>query len=189
MQEKLTDRKVAYALVAIAVVTCITLVLMGRVWCCEVGDYSPWSWDIWSSHNSQHLLDPYSLSHFQHGIGLLLLLQLCCGRWLSVQTCTVIVALIEAAWEIVENTSFMINRYREATISLEYFGDSIMNSMSDYGVCLLGVLLVRKTNWKLGMAVFVACEIGSVLWIRDSLMLNILMLTYPVEAIKLWQAP
>ena len=83
----------------------------------------------------------------------------------------------------------MINRYREATISLEYFGDSIMNSMSDYGVCLLGVLLVRKTNWKLGMAVFVACEIGSVLWIRDSLMLNILMLTYPVEAIKLWQAP
>ena len=83
----------------------------------------------------------------------------------------------------------MINRYREATISLDYFGDSIMNSMSDYGVCLLGVLLVRKTNWKLGLVVFVACEITSVLWIRDSLMLNILMLTYPVEAIKLWQTP
>ena len=57
MQEKLSDRKVAYALVAIAVVTCITLVLMGRLWWCEVGDYSPWSWDIWSSHNSQHLLE------------------------------------------------------------------------------------------------------------------------------------
>ncbi len=189
MQKKLTDRNVAYTLIAIAILTCMILVLMGRVWWCEVGDYSPWSWDIWSSHNSQHLLDPYSLSHFQHGIGLLLLLQLCGSRWLSVQTCTVIVALIEAAWEIVENTAFMINRYREATISLDYFGDSILNSMSDYAVCLLGVLLVRKTNWKVGLLVFVACELGSVLWIRDSLLLNILMLTYPVEAIKHWQAP
>ena len=189
MQKRLTDQNVAYSLVAIAVTTCMILVLMGRVWWCEVGDFSPWSWDIWSSHNSQHLLDPYALSHFQHGIGLFLLLQLCFSRWLTVQTCTVIVALIEAAWEIEENTPFMINRYREATISLDYFGDSILNSMSDYGVCLLGVLLVRKTNWKLGLAVFVLFEIGSVLWIRDSLMLNILMLTYPVEAIKQWQAP
>ena len=189
MQRRLTDINVAYSLVTIALATCMILVLMERVWWCQVGDLSPWSWDIWSSHNSQHLLDPYALSHFQHGIGLFLLLQLCCSRWLSVQTCTVIVALIEAAWEILENTPFMINRYREATISLDYFGDSILNSMSDYGVCLLGVLLVRKTNWKLGLAVFIALEFCSVLWIRDSLMLNILMLTFPVEAIKQWQAP
>ncbi|MDA7936963.1 DUF2585 family protein [bacterium] len=189
MQRRLTDRNVAYSLVTIGLATCMILVLMERVWWCQVGDLSPWSWDIWSSHNSQHSLDPYALSHFQHGIGLFLLLQLCCSRWLSVQTCTVIVALIEAAWEILENTPFMINRYREATISLDYFGDSIVNSMSDYGVCLLGVLLVRKTNWKLGLAVFIALEVCSVLWIRDSLMLNILMLTFPVEAIKQWQAP
>lgn len=189
MQKTLNDRNVAYALLVIASLTCVVLNLMGRVWWCEVGDYAPWSWDIWSSHNSQHLLDPYSLSHFQHGIGLLLLLQLCFSRWLSVQMCTVIVALIEAGWEIVENTSFMINRYREATISLDYFGDSIMNSMSDYGFCLLGVLLVRKTNRRVGLLAFVVCEIASILWIRDSLLLNILMLTYPVEAIKHWQAP
>jgi hypothetical protein len=189
MKKILTDRNAAWLLAAIAAATCMVLALMGRVWWCELGDPAPWSWDIWSSHNSQHLFDPYALSHLQHGIGLFLLLSACCSQWLSVRARTLIVACIEAAWEIAENTPFMINRYREATISLDYFGDSILNSLSDYVMCLLGVLLARKTNWKTGLTVFIALEISSILWIRDSLMLNMLMLAVPIEAVKEWQAP
>ncbi|MCH2203982.1 MAG: DUF2585 family protein [Fuerstiella sp.] len=188
MNKKLTDRNVACLLAAIAAVTCVVLALMGRVWWCELGDLSPWSWDIWSSHNSQHLIDPYALSHLQHGIGLFLLLSACCRQCLSVQVRMLTVAFIEAAWEIAENTPLIINRYREVTISLDYFGDSILNSLSDYVMCLLGVLLVRKTNWKTGLMVFIALEISSLLWIRDSLMLNMLMLAVPIEAVKEWQA-
>ena len=188
MPKSLTDRHLASLLVAIAFGTCVVLALMGRVWWCEVGDWAPWSWDVWSPHNSQHLIDPYSLSHIEHGIGLFLLLSVLGGKSLSIQSRTLIVAGVEAVWEIVENTPLMINRYREATISLDYFGDSILNSVSDYGMCLLGVLLVRKTSWKFGVAAFVALEITSVLWIRDSLILNIVMLIAPIEAIRLWQS-
>ena len=187
--KSLTDRQVASLLAGVAVGTCGVLALMGRVWWCEVGDSALWSWNIWSPHNSQHLIDPYALSHIEHGIGLFLLLNVFGSKWLSIQSRTLIVAGLEAAWEVVENTPLMINRYREATISLDYFGDSILNSVSDYGMCLLGVLLVRKTPWKVGVAAFVSLEIVSVLWIHDSLLLNIVMLTAPIEAIKHWQAP
>ena len=165
---------------------------MGRVWWCEAGDYVPWSWEVWSKHNSQHLLDPYALSHVEHGVGLFLLLTLVASRWpssrLNETIRTVIIAGFEASWEVLENTPMMINRYREATISLDYFGDSILNSLSDFAMCLLGVLLVRKTSWKVGVAAFVALEIVSIGWIRDSLLINMIMLISPVEAIKQWQA-
>lgn len=138
------------------------------------------------------MLDPYALSHIEHGIGLFMVLTAMSGLWrlpkTSVGTRAVIVAAFEAVWEVVENTPFMINRYREATISLDYFGDSITNSVNDYIMCLLGALLVRKTSWKVGLVAFCALEIISVLWIRDSLLLNIVMLISPVEAIKKWQA-
>ena len=160
---------------------------MGRVWWCQAGDLWPWSWDVWSRHNSQHLVDPYSLSHVQHGIGLFLLLTFLFGTRLSNATRTLLVAVVEAAWEFVENTNWMINRYREVTISLDYYGDSILNSLGDYGTCLVGVLIARRLPWRASLAVFVALEIVSVLWIRDSLMLNILMLVYPIEAVRQWQ--
>ncbi|NNE00955.1 MAG: DUF2585 family protein [Pirellulaceae bacterium] len=161
---------------------------MGRVWWCQAGDLVPWSWDVWTEHNSQHLVDPYSLSHVEHGIGLFLFLTLVAREKLSVHSRTLIVAVIEAIWEVAENTPAMINRYREVTISLDYFGDSILNSVSDYAMCLLGVLLARKTTWQVGVGVFVVLELISVLWIRDSLLLKILMLISPIEAIKQWQA-
>ena len=165
----------------------VVLAWMGRVWWCQAGDFSPWSWDIWSAHNSQHLFDPYSLSHIEHGIGLFLLLNIASKRSLSKQARVVIVAAVEACWEIAENTPFMIQRYREATISLDYFGDSIMNSVSDYGMCLLGILVVQKTSWKIGLVLFVLFECVSLWWIRDSLLLNILMLVSPVDAVHQWQ--
>ena len=183
-----SQRNLLLGLFAIAIVMSVVLTMMGRVWWCEAGDASPWSWDVWSQHNSQHLADPYALSHIEHGILMFMALTLMGSKWFSISTRTMIVAAIESVWEIVENTPFMINRYREATISLDYFGDSIANSISDYIMCLLGVLLVRKTSWKIGLAAFLFLELVSVMWIRDSLLINILMLISPIEAVKTWQA-
>ncbi|QDT08769.1 hypothetical protein K239x_07110 [Planctomycetes bacterium K23_9] len=167
---------------------CAVLTAMGRCWWCEAGDYLPWSWDVWSRHNSQHLVDPYALSHIEHGIGLFLLLTFFAAKITSTSSRIVVVAAVEGIWEIAENTPLMINRCREATVSLDYFGDSVLNSLSDLGMCLLGALLVVRLKWKRSIAVFVLLEIVSILWIRDSLLLNILMLLSPVEAIKTWQA-
>ncbi len=162
-------------------------VAMGRVWWCEAGDLWPWTWDVWSRHCSQHLLDPYSLSHLQHGIGLYLLLTLFCGRRLMTDWRVLLVACVEAGWEIVENTNWMIQRYRTATIALDYFGDSILNSLGDYTACMIGVWLAIRLPWRVSVGLFVALEVISVCWIRDSLLLNILMLLYSVDAIRQWQ--
>lgn len=175
------------ALLVLAVCLTITLALMGRVWWCELGDLWPWSWDVWSSHNSQHLMDPYSLSHIQHGIGLYLVLTALLGRYLSNEIRVLAVALVEAAWEVVENTSWMIERYREVTISLDYYGDSIINSLGDFGFCMLGVLAARRLPWWASLCLFILLELISIWWIRDSLLLNMLMLLYPLEAIRQWQ--
>lgn len=176
-------------LLSVALVTLLGLVSMGRVWWCEAGDLRPWSWDVWSRHNSQHLIDPYSLSHIQHGLGLYLLLTLLLGARLSPNLRVLLVAVVEASWELIENTNWMIQRYREVTISLDYFGDSILNSLGDYGTCLIGVLLARLLPWRVTIVLFLGLEALSIWWIRDSLLLNILMLFYPIEAIRQWQMP
>ena len=174
-------------LLVLAIGMTITLALMGRVWWCEAGDWWPWSWDVWSRHNSQHLMDPYSLSHIQHGIGLYLILTLLFRRQLSIEMRVLAVAMVEATWEVAENTRFMIERYREVTISLDYYGDSIVNSLGDFGFCLLGVLIARRLPWWASLSLFIVLELLSIWWIRDSLLLNILMLLYPLEAIRQWQ--
>jgi hypothetical protein len=182
------SRPYQMVLFLIAAVMTFTLWAMGRVWWCEAGDLVPWSWDVWSTHNSQHLVDPYALSHLQHGLGLYLLLKWLPWDWLTTARIFVIVALVEATWEISENTPWMIDRYRESTISLDYYGDSILNSVADYGWCIVGLLIARAIPGWVTVVLFVALEMLSVFWIRDSLMLNILMLISPVEAIKDWQA-
>jgi hypothetical protein len=174
------------AFLGLAVLMTMILAPMGRVWWCQSGDWRPWSWDVWSRHNSQHFVDPYTLSHIQHGIGLYLVLLLIAPRWTAISRGWA-VALVETTWEVVENTNWMIERYREVTISLDYYGDSILNSVSDYGACLGGVVLAaRLPVWVSGL-LLVGLEFISVVWIRDSLLLNILMLACPVEAIRQWQ--
>jgi hypothetical protein len=175
------------ALSFIAAFVATSLVIMGRVWWCEAGDLRPWSWDVWSRHNSQHLIDPYSLSHVEHGVGLCLILLLLLRKHASPLLVMLVVALVEAAWEVMENTQWMIERYRQATMSLSYYGDSILNSLSDYSVCVAGVVLAGRIPLWISAAVLVCLETVSVWWIRDSLVLNALMLLWPIEAVRQWQ--
>ena len=94
---------------------------------------------------------------------------------------------IESSWEVAENTSYVINRYREETISLDYFGDSIFNSLGDIASCAFGFWLAYKLQFVRSLVLFAATEIILLFWIRDSLIVNLIMLIYPLEAIKIWQ--
>ena len=164
----------------------IALDLMGRVWWCQAGDYSPWSWTVLSRHNSQHLIDPYSFTHVLHGILEFWLIGLV-FRKVPIGWRFVIAIFIESSWEVVENTNYVINRYREATISLNYYGDSILNSLADIVCCGLGFLLAQKIKLWRSLAVFVAMEVILLFWIRDSLLVNILMLVWPLDSVRSWQ--
>ena len=95
--------------------------------------------------------------------------------------------MIESSWEIAENSTYVINRYREVTISLDYFGDSIINSMSDIVCCATGFVIAYKLRFWKSLALFLATESVLIYWIHDSLLINIVMLIYPIEAIKVWQ--
>jgi len=170
----------------VAMAAMATLRLEGRVWWCQAGDYWPWAWDIWSTHNSQHLIDPYSFTHILHGVLEFWLLGLV-FRKVPVVWRLLIAVMIEGSWEIAENSSYVINRYRETTISLDYFGDSIINSMSDILCCATGFTIAYKLRFWKSLFLFAATEIILIFWIHDSLIINIIMLIYPIEAIKHWQ--
>jgi hypothetical protein len=164
----------------------VTLYFQGRVWWCLSGDLTPWSWNIWSPHNSQHVIDPYSFTHVLHGILEFWLLSLLFPRLPLVWRLVIAVA-IESSWEVVENSAYVIERYREGTISLNYFGDSIINSMADIVCCGAGFILGWKLRFWRSLILFISTEIILILWIHDSLLINILMLLWPVDAIKHWQ--
>src|SRR5258708_38882231 len=136
----------------------VTLRLEGRVWWCQAGDYWPWSWDIWSTHNSQHLIDPYSFTHILHGILEFWIIGLIFGR-MPLAWRMLIAVMIESTWEMAENSSYVIQRYREATISLDYFGDSIVNSISDILCCATGFVIGYKLRFWRSLALFRATEI------------------------------
>jgi hypothetical protein len=154
---------------------------------CSCGYLLVWSGDPWSAHNSQHLLDPYSFTHVLHGFLLYGLLALIVP-WLRAVWRLSLAVLIEALWEVLENSEFVIQRYREETAALGYRGDAIVNSLTDILLCGLGFVLARHLGLRRTLALFLVTEAVLVLWIRDSLLLNIVMLVYPMDAVKLWQA-
>jgi hypothetical protein len=176
------------AILLIGAATTFTLSLLGRNWWCEAADYTPWAWNIWSRHNSQHLLDPYSFTHMLHGVLEFWLIGLVFRR-MPLAWRFALAILIESGWEVMENTNYMINRYREETISLDYFGDSIINSVADIVFCAFGFFAAWKLRFWRSAALFVATEAVLLLTIRDSLILNLIMLVYPLESIKTWQMP
>lgn len=168
----------------------ILLRLEGRLWICSCGHFQLWSGNICSSDNSQHLLDPYSFTHVLHGFLFFwlvaLLVRLLLKRLRPTWQLTLAIA-VEALWEVFENTDFVINRYRSETAALGYNGDTIVNSLGDILCCLIGFMIARRLGLRRSVIAFVVLELVLILWIRDSLLLEIVMLIFSVDAIKAWQ--
>jgi hypothetical protein len=183
---KTFQQKPVVLCLGVMLVAALILWAQGRVWWCQAGDPIPWSWSINSSHNSQHIIDPYSFTHILHGVIEFWLLSLL-FRKVPLAWRLLMAVCLEAGWEILENSAYMIEHYRAATISLNYFGDSIVNSLSDITCCGLGFVLGNKLKFWKSLALFITTEAILVLTIRDSLIINLIMLIHPIEAIKVWQ--
>ena len=166
---------------------CAVLWAQGRIWWCKFGDLTVYINQAWnSSHTSQHLFDPYTFTHVLHGVLAFWLAGVLLKR-LDLRWQFVAAVVGEAAWEVLENSSFIIEKYRENTASLDYFGDSIMNSTGDLLACAIGFVIAAKLGRWRSLAFFLIVEVVLLLWIRDGLMLNILMLIYPFDSVKSWQ--
>lgn len=163
----------------------VQLRLQGRPWLCDCERFVLWVGDARSTETSQQLLDPYSLTHVQHGLvlcWLALLLPQLSWAW---RLCLAVA--VECLWEVVENTDLVIQRYRD-TGALDYFGDTVVNSLGDIAMCVTGFCLARCLGFVRSLAVFVAVEVALIVWIRDSLLLSLLMLLFPIEAVEQWQS-
>jgi hypothetical protein len=177
---------VALAVVTIVVLTGAVELGMGRSPLGPDGRFGLWEGNIWSSEQSQRVADPYSFSHVVHGLLFFGFLWLVASR-LPVEYRFALAVLLEASWEILENSPIIIDRYRAATIALGYQGDSVLNSTSDILMMSLGFLMASRWRWWLSVAALVVMEVGCLVWVRDNLTLNIVMLVHPIEAIKAWQ--
>ena len=176
-------------LMALALAAAMALILlwMGRPPICTCGTIKLWTGAVQSADNSQHIADWYTPSHMIHGflfygIGWLFLRRNPAGdRFLGA-------VAIEAAWELVENSQYIIDRYREATMALGYNGDSVLNSLADLGWMILGYLLARRLPVWATVAIAIFFELLTLWTIRDNLALNLLMLVAPIDAVRVWQA-
>jgi uncharacterized protein DUF2585 len=173
---------------AIMLLSAALLAWMGHVVICQCGTIKLWHASRTDSETSQHLTDWYTYSHILHGIILYWLTGLLAQGRLSVAARLLIATSIEAAWEVFENTPFIINRYRTATISRDYFGDSIVNSLADITAMILGFLLAARVPAWVTVALLIGVEITLLVFIRDNLILNIIMLIHPTDWLRAWQA-
>ncbi len=159
------------------------------------GKFGWWDGDVWSSENSQRVADAYSFSHIIHGILFYAFMWLISKRlperlkkrfqhkhWLLASL------IIEAVWELLENSPIIINRYREATIALGYVGDSVLNSTCDVLMVVIGFYIARLSKVWFSILLIIVLELGCLFWVRDNLTLNVIMLVAPVESIKVWQS-
>jgi len=172
----------------VLVVACALLLelAMGRPVAYRNGPLRVWSGDVESDQNSQQLADPYSLTHVIHGAAFYALTR-AVAPGAAVATRLLAATTLEAAWETYENTDTVIDRYRAATISLGYYGDSLVNSLGDVLACLLGFWLARRLPVRATIAWVVCVELALAWWIRDNLTLNILMLIHPLDVVRRWQ--
>ena len=168
--------------------TAAILFWMDRIPYCQCGTIKLWYGGGGDSEISQHITDWYTYSHLLHGVIFYCVLWFIFRGRLSVAARLVIATLIEGAWEIFENTPFIINRYRTQTVSRDYFGDSIVNSVADILAMIVGFLLAARLPTWVTVFLLVATEVILLYLIRDNLLLNIIMLVYPMEWIKQWQS-
>ncbi len=185
-------RKAIIAALVLSAVTLAVLFAMDRPPICECGYVALWYGDINSSGNSQHLSDWYTPSHIIHGmlfyaLGWLLFSRLGIGGKTAGRFSFTLAIALEAAWEIIENTPMIIDRYRSVTVNWGYSGDSIINSMADLGWMSLGFWLALRLPVKATVALAIVMEVVTALVVRDNLTLNVIMLIYPFEAIREWQ--
>ena len=176
-------------LLALGITAAIAAIMfwMERIPICKCGYVKLWHGGRSDSEISQHLADWYTYSHVLHGVIFYFLLWFVFRGRLSVAARLVIATLIEGAWEIFENTPFIINRYRTQTISRDYFGDTIINTVGDILAMIFGFLIASRLPAWVTVFLLIATELVLLYLIRDNLLLNIIMLIYPLEWIKQWQ--
>jgi len=174
------------AIVAVLAAAVCQLRCQGRFWWCACGGLSPWVNDVRGPHNSQHFLDPYSLTHMLHGVVFCGLLFCIVPRLSTIWRLSLAVSM-EALWEIVENSAFIIHRYRQTALAQGYEGDTILNSMGDVLLCSIGFTLASYLGFRRSILLFAATELILLVLIRDSLFLSIVTLIHPFDAISAWQ--
>ena len=192
MTSLLPHRRATLATLLVFVGAAAILLGMDRPLICECGTIKLWWGVVQSAENSQHLADWYSFSHVIHGILFYGAAHLLWRKWrvfggLPTRWALPIATVIEAAWEILENSPIIIERYRAVTVSWGYVGDSIVNSLADIGWMMAGFWLASRLAVRASIATAIAFELFTLAMIRDNLVLNVLMLVWPVEAIKVWQ--
>jgi hypothetical protein len=177
---------IVLAVLALLAATAAVELWLGRLPLGPDGAFGWWEGNIWSSEQSQRFADPYSFSHIVHGVlfygGLWLVARRAPMRYRFLAA-----VVLECAWEVLENSPLIIDRYRAVTISLGYVGDSVLNSLSDVLMMCLGFAMALRWRVWMSVAFVLVVEIAMALWVRDNLILNIIMLVRPIDAIKAWQ--
>jgi hypothetical protein len=174
------------AMAAILAAVALIPAALGRIWICACGYVSPWHGDVWSSGNSQHQTNWSTLPHIAHGFIFYVALRWAATGW-SVAWRAVAALLLGGAWEVVENTSVIIDRYRDVAASLDYQDDSIVNSFGDGVSMLLGFFLAAPLPVVASVLVVLGMEALAAWMIRDNLLMNVIMLVWPLEALREWR--
>ena len=193
MTTLLPNRRGAFFALATALAIGAFLLAMGRVPVCTCGTVKLWWGVVQSAENSQHIADWYSFSHAIHGLLFYFFAHVLWRRWKlfggrPASWALPIAVAFEGMWELLENSPIIIDRYRAVTVSFGYNGDSVVNSLSDIGFMVIGFLIASRIPAWASVVMAIAFELFTLAMIRDNLTLNVLMLVWPIDAIRQWQA-